>query len=158
MCSSRVTTRDSNFQQLAKDKKLNGEAPEGGKHSTQSGGPGMTHFRRIPKTSQFSGDGEHLFRSDKSFGMLKEVLHIFGMGSPSVAVEYFSWLTYKYPMCLIKGINKTPLLNERVISKVLLDKAAPFSSFCKLVQAVIQPLMALGIRVCMNSQNRMTHT
>jgi hypothetical protein len=51
-------------------------------------------------------------------------------------------------MRLVKGINKTPLLNEQIkliISKVSLGGTAPSSSFFKLIQAIAQPLMALVI-------------
>jgi hypothetical protein len=51
-------------------------------------------------------------------------------------------------MRLVKGINKTPLLNARnklIISEVFLSGTAPSSSFFKLIQAIAQPLMALVI-------------
>jgi hypothetical protein len=51
-------------------------------------------------------------------------------------------------MRLVKGINKTPLLNEQIkliIGKVFLGGTTPSSSIFRLVQVITQPLMALGI-------------
>jgi hypothetical protein len=51
-------------------------------------------------------------------------------------------------MRLVKGVKKAPLLNELfklIIPKLFLGGTAPSSPFSKLVQAITQPLMALGI-------------